>query len=175
MPLCNAISARTGRRCRRAAMKGKDLCGIHAGKYKPGAKIYNRPNLKHGLYAEEAMQERMEALDALHLLKDTVETINSRLESAITYKKRGIKMFNSKMVKLDNLFSRNNLGEVRLENPDYPGVWKTDEQDYVTIRVPDSMKDRFKVFWQSAASVLGEKLKVLHVQLTFRTLFMRVQ
>lgn len=51
-----------------------------------------------------------------------------------------------------------------LENPDYPGVWNTDEQDYVTILVPHSRKDRFTVFWDSARSVLGEKLKVLHVQ-----------
>ncbi|MFO8240063.1 MAG: hypothetical protein R6T90_03585 [Dissulfuribacterales bacterium] len=86
MGVCNAISARTGKRCRRAAMEGQDLCGIHAGKYKPGAKIYNRPNLIHGLYTEDAMQERREALNVLHLLKDTVETINSRLESASIYK-----------------------------------------------------------------------------------------
>lgn len=90
MAVCNAMSARTGRRCRRAATKGKDLCGIHAGEYKPGAKIYNRPNLKHGLYSKEAVHERKEARDTLQCLNDLVETINRDLDSIQTFKLKGI-------------------------------------------------------------------------------------
>ncbi|MFO8240062.1 MAG: hypothetical protein R6T90_03580 [Dissulfuribacterales bacterium] len=73
-------------------------------------------------------------------------------------------MYNFSRLEMDHLFSSNNLGEVRLENPDYPGVWKTDEQDYVSILVPHTMQERFTDFWDSAGAVLGEKLKVLHVQ-----------
>lgn len=70
----------------------------------------------------------------------------------------------AKRLELDNHFSRNGLGEVYQENPDYPDIWKTDERDYVTIRVPYSMRDRFNVFRERAVAVLGKDIDVLHVQ-----------
>jgi len=67
-------------------------------------------------------------------------------------------------LELDNLFSRNNLGELCLENPQAADMWKTDDHEYVTIRVPDNKRDRFNAFWKNAESVLGEDLQILHIQ-----------
>ncbi len=69
-----------------------------------------------------------------------------------------------KKLELDNLFSRNRLGEVCLENPSTSDMWQTEAQNYVTIRVPYSMRDRFNVFQVIAASVMGEDFEAFHVQ-----------
>ena len=70
----------------------------------------------------------------------------------------------TKRVELDNLFSRMDLGDVQPENPDEPGIYKTDDHDYITIRVPYSYRDRFQSFWESARKMLDDYLQVYHVQ-----------
>jgi len=73
-------------------------------------------------------------------------------------------MYTQLKIEMDNLFSRNNLGEFCLRNPQAADMWKTDEQNYTTIRVPKNKRDRFSSFWKNVEYVLGEDLKVLHVQ-----------
>jgi hypothetical protein len=65
---------------------------------------------------------------------------------------------------LDNLFSRNSLGEIYLENPNEPGIWYTNEHDYVTIKVPYSRIDRFREFWRSARVLLEDRLQIYYMQ-----------
>lgn len=48
LPHCQAIAETTGERCKRPALKNQDYCGIHSGKYRPGAPFGNRNNFKHG-------------------------------------------------------------------------------------------------------------------------------
>lgn len=60
LPRCQAVAASFGRRCRNPAMKGSDLCCVHAGLKNPGAKLGNQNALKHGLYTKEAREERKE-------------------------------------------------------------------------------------------------------------------
>ena len=67
-------------------------------------------------------------------------------------------------VKLDILFTQMGIGEVQSVNPPVPGIYKTGDLDYVTIRVPYSYRDRFQSFWESARMVLGDYLQVYYVQ-----------
>ena len=48
LPRCQAIADTTGERCKRAAIKNQDYCGIHSGKYHPGAPLGNQYSFKHG-------------------------------------------------------------------------------------------------------------------------------
>lgn len=50
MPRCQGIAETTGERCQRAAIKNQDYCGIHSGKYRPGAPRGNKYSFKHGRY-----------------------------------------------------------------------------------------------------------------------------
>lgn len=66
---------------------------------------------------------------------------------------------------LDNMFSRYGLGEVYLDNDKKDkDLWRTDDHDYVTIKVPASLQKRFDIFWRSACKTLGVRLTVYHVQ-----------
>jgi len=73
-------------------------------------------------------------------------------------------MKTSERLKLDNLFTIHKLGEVCAENPVAANIWHTDKHDYVTLIVPDAVKDRFRSFWCSAWITLGDRLQVYHVQ-----------
>ena len=50
LPRCRAIAVSTGQTCKRAALKGTHLCGIHSGRYTPGAKMNNQNALTNGRY-----------------------------------------------------------------------------------------------------------------------------
>ena len=75
LPRCQAVAKSFGRRCRNPAMKGSDLCCVHAGLKKPGAKMGNQNAFKHGLYSkgtawatktvDEYVKEIEEYLDGL--------------------------------------------------------------------------------------------------------------
>lgn len=57
MAQCKAKSKRSGERCRRAAMIGKEVCMMHGGKTPRGT---NNPNFKHGRYSK-AIPDRLAA------------------------------------------------------------------------------------------------------------------
>ena len=60
LPRCEAIAKTTGKRCKRAALKGQKLCGIHSDNYTPSAPKGNDNALKTGLHTAAARAERKE-------------------------------------------------------------------------------------------------------------------
>lgn len=62
LPRCQAVAKSTGKECRRPAQKGQRMCGIHAGRYIPGAGADNQNALVHGLFTKEAKQQRAQVL-----------------------------------------------------------------------------------------------------------------
>lgn len=82
LPRCCAISKSTGKRCRRAAKKGMEVCGIHAETCRPGRKKGAHVPVKHGLYTGKAIQERKEARDALQALNGLIGAMNHKLETS---------------------------------------------------------------------------------------------
>lgn len=81
LPRCCATAKSTGKRCRRAAKKGMEVCGIHAGTCRPGQKKGAHVPVKHGLYTEKAVRERKEARDVLQTLNGLVGVMNQELET----------------------------------------------------------------------------------------------
>ena len=51
LPRCQAIASTTGKRCKRPARKNTDRCGIHSGRFRPGAPIGNTRGFVHGRYS----------------------------------------------------------------------------------------------------------------------------
>jgi len=70
LPRCSAITKITKRRCRNPAMKGREVCCVHAGIYKPGAALGNTNSLKHGLFSAEKKAERQSARDFIEEAED---------------------------------------------------------------------------------------------------------
>jgi len=58
LPRCKAIAKTTGKRCKRPAIKGQELCGMHNGNYTPSAPKGNSNALKTGLHTESARAEK---------------------------------------------------------------------------------------------------------------------
>jgi hypothetical protein len=87
LPRCQAIAASTGKPCKRAALKGQKLCGIHAGRYTPGGKATNQNALKHGLYTKEAQQERARARKTLALLWDLNQALSAQMDEQGSHSK----------------------------------------------------------------------------------------
>jgi hypothetical protein len=56
LPRCQGAAAHGGR-CKRPAIKGKSLCSIHAGNYRPGAPLGNRNNFVHGLHGKTIQKD----------------------------------------------------------------------------------------------------------------------
>ena len=75
LPRCTAIAKSTGRQCQRPAKKGKPFCGIHDGSFRPGAPPGNSNAWKHGLYSQEAIEERGRARDFNISAQDLVRDI----------------------------------------------------------------------------------------------------
>ena len=73
LPRCQAIAKSTGEPCRRPAIKGQSYCGIHSGRYKPGAKIGNQSAYTHGFYTAEIKKER----EDINALLDSMKKLNS--------------------------------------------------------------------------------------------------
>ena len=82
LPRCQAVAKSTGMPCRRPAVKGSSLCGIHAGRYRPGGVKGNRNALKHGLYTEKAMQDRLLIKETLGFIGHLTKTIDTQLSSS---------------------------------------------------------------------------------------------
>jgi len=90
LPRCTATAKSTGKKCRRAAKKGRNFCGIHAGLYRPGQKKGTQATLKHGYYTHQALQERREARAAMNSLNAVLETINRDLQSTKNLQTQGL-------------------------------------------------------------------------------------
>jgi len=61
LPRCEGIAKTTGKRCKRAALKGQKLCGIHCiDGYTPSAPKHNNNAIKTGLHTAAARAERKE-------------------------------------------------------------------------------------------------------------------
>jgi glucans biosynthesis protein len=75
LPRCQAIAKSFDRRCRNPAMKGSDLCCVHAGLKKPGARPGNRNALKHGLHTKEALEQKEEVRSYIKEMEDFLDGI----------------------------------------------------------------------------------------------------
>ncbi len=73
LPRCEAKAKTTGEKCKRAALKGKEVCGIHAGNYTPGAPKGNRFREVHGYYSQKNEEQRS---SVKRLLDAYIETLN---------------------------------------------------------------------------------------------------
>ncbi len=73
LPRCTAVAKTTGDNCKRAALKGKDVCGIHAGNYTPGAPKGNTFRQTHGYYSKRNEEE---CSSVKQLLDSYIETLN---------------------------------------------------------------------------------------------------
>lgn len=82
LPRCQAVAKSTGMACRRAAIKGSSLCGIHAGRYRPGGIIGNRNALKHGFCTKKAMQDNAFIKETLDFIDHLTKTVNAQLRIA---------------------------------------------------------------------------------------------
>jgi len=65
--------------CKRAAKKGRNFCGIHAGDYAPGQKKGAQPRLRHGVYTMEAKEERKKVLCVTRALYSTIGSIQNEI------------------------------------------------------------------------------------------------
>lgn len=70
LPRCQAVAKSYGRRCRNPVIKGTDLCCVHSGLKKPGAKPGNQNAFKHGLYSREAVLERKSVDEYINEMDD---------------------------------------------------------------------------------------------------------
>jgi len=80
-PRCRAVAKTTGKKCKRPALKGLHVCGIHAGRYTPGAKADNQNALTHGLFTAKAKQQRALANDNVTLLARLNGHLNAQVKS----------------------------------------------------------------------------------------------
>jgi len=80
LPRCQAVATSTGKPCKRAALKGQKLCGIHAGRYNPGGKARNQNALKHGRYTKQAQQERARIRKTLALLGHLTGALSAEID-----------------------------------------------------------------------------------------------
>ena len=80
LPICEALSKRSGKRCKNYASKGKRVCRIHGGrstgaKTKSGKLNQKTTNIKHGMYTSEVKLEARQLCEFLEeckkVLKDT--------------------------------------------------------------------------------------------------------
>ena len=75
---CQAKSKRSGKRCKRWAIKGKTVCSMHGGK-STGARTIEgqmrsqRGNWKHGLYSVYGKQELQEAREYMKQCRDELK------------------------------------------------------------------------------------------------------
>jgi hypothetical protein len=74
LPRCTAMTKPTGQKCKRAALKGRDLCGIHAGNYSPGAPKGNEYRKVHGFYSDKARTQREEIRRLIQSLDELLPT-----------------------------------------------------------------------------------------------------
>ncbi len=81
LPRCQAVTKTTNRRCKNPAMKGRKVCCVHAGLYKPGAPKGNKNSLKHGMYSAEAIADRKTAQE---LLNESAELLDEILGLNVT-------------------------------------------------------------------------------------------
>jgi len=81
LPRCQAIAKSTGLPCKRPALKGSSLCGIHAGRYRPGGIKGNRNALKHGLCTEKAKQDRLLVKETLGFIGQLTKTLSAQIRS----------------------------------------------------------------------------------------------
>ena len=80
LPRCCGTAKTTGKPCQRAAKKGRNFCGIHAGDYTPGRKKGAQSRLKHGFYTETARQERKTAKDLIRAIHETIGTVKEEAD-----------------------------------------------------------------------------------------------
>jgi len=80
LPRCQAVAKSTGEPCKRPAVKGYSLCGIHAGRYRPGGIKGNQNALKHGLCTEKARQDRLLIKETLDFIGHLTQTVDAQLK-----------------------------------------------------------------------------------------------
>ena len=84
LPRCCGTAKTTGKPCQRAAKKGRNFCGIHAGDYTPGRKKGAQSRLKHGFYTEEARIDRKKVKDLTRAVYSTVCSIQGEMDYLTT-------------------------------------------------------------------------------------------
>ena len=75
-PRCSARSKRTRERCRAPAVKGWTVCRFH-GAGGGGPKGKRNGNYKHGLYTNEAIEERRALSALLRASRESLDALSS--------------------------------------------------------------------------------------------------
>ena len=75
-PRCSARSKRTRKRCRAPAVKGWTVCRFH-GAGGGGPKGKRNGNYKHGLYTNEAIEERRTLSALLRVTRKSLDALSS--------------------------------------------------------------------------------------------------
>lgn len=78
LPRCKAISETTGKPCKRAALKGQGVCGIHSGRYRPGAPVNNKNAVTKSVYTEELMESIAETRRLISYLQGLIDAAINR-------------------------------------------------------------------------------------------------
>jgi hypothetical protein len=75
LPRCQAMAETTGERCKRTALKNTDRCGIHSGKYRPGAPLGNQNNFRHGRYGGQLHKSLDDSNTLVRRMVRLIETL----------------------------------------------------------------------------------------------------
>ena len=75
-PRCRATSKRTGQRCKAPAVRGWTVCRFH-GARGGGPKGKQNGMYRHGLYTNEAIEERRALSALLHASRESLDDLSS--------------------------------------------------------------------------------------------------
>jgi hypothetical protein len=84
LPQCTAKSKQSGSRCQNFAVKNKTVCWIHGGKSTgpstpKGREKIQKLKMKHGLYSQNAAEERKRFRELLLQAKKTLQEVNDQI------------------------------------------------------------------------------------------------
>lgn len=85
LPQCTAKSKQSGTRCKNFSVKGKAVCRIHGGKSTgpvtaKGRDKIRKLKLKHGLYSQDATDERKQFRELLLSTKETLQEVRDQMD-----------------------------------------------------------------------------------------------
>lgn len=84
LPNCTAKSKQSGFRCKNFTVKGKAVCWIHGGKSTgpvtaKGRNKIRKLKIKHGLYSQDATNERKRFCELLLSVKETLQEVSDQM------------------------------------------------------------------------------------------------
>lgn len=80
MSQCTAKSKRSGKRCLKWAIRGRNTCHMHGGKgngplTKKGKERARKAAFRHGAYTKEAKKLHQDAMDLIRKSKDIIRNV----------------------------------------------------------------------------------------------------